>query len=95
MNAQKIRGDSRIQLDPELLYSKVGEEIVLLKLESGKYYKVDTVGSHIWELIRQPISLDELCGQLAAEFDAPPEQIRQDVVVFLDRCLEDRLILFG
>ena len=49
-----------IQLDPELLYSKIGDEIVLLTIESGKYFKIDAVGSRIWEIIKEPISLEAL-----------------------------------
>lgn len=36
-----INLDTKLQLDPQLLYSKIGDEIVLLTVESGKYFKVD------------------------------------------------------
>lgn len=80
-------------MDPDLLYSKVGDEIVLLTLESGKYFKIDAIGSRIWELIKQPLTFDQLCHNLLEEFDASPGQIQTDVELFLNRCLDDHLIL--
>jgi len=84
-----------IQLDPELLYSKIGDEIVLLTIESGKYFKVDAVGSRIWEIIKEPIIIKLLLNQLTEEYDVSFEQCQQDVMEFLERLKEDQLILLS
>lgn len=84
--------NSKIQLDPELLYSKIGDEIVLLTIESGKYFKVDAVGSRIWELIKEPITINALCQQLVEEYDTTTEECATDVISFLEKLLNDKLI---
>ncbi len=87
--------DTTIQLDPSLLYSKIGDEIVLLTVESGKYFKVDAVGSRIWELIKEPTTIHNLCGKLIEEYDISSEQCYEDIAPFLERLKEDALILIS
>lgn len=88
-----LNPDEIIQLNQNLLYSKVGDEIVLLTVESGKYFKVDSVGSRIWEVIKEPISINSLCKQLMEEYDVSLEQCKEDVMPFLERLQNDNLIL--
>lgn len=82
-----------IQLDPSLLYSKIGDEIVLLTIESGKYFKVDPIGSRIWELIKEPCTIEKICSQLVEEYDVSPDQCLKETLPFLEKLREDQLIL--
>jgi len=82
-----------IQLDPELLYSKIGEEIVLLTVESGKYFKVDAVGSRIWEIIKEPTSIEKVLAQLVEEYEVSLTECEKDVRPFIKKLKEDNLII--
>ena len=95
METTTLKQSDVIQLEPSLLYSKVGDEIVLLTIESGKYFKVDAVGSRIWEIIKTPISIENLCGQLVAEYDVSYEQCLRDISPFLEKINRDNLILIN
>lgn len=92
MEMLTLNMDSKIQLEPDLLYSKIGDEIVLLTIESGKYFKVDAVGSRVWELIKEPILIKILCQQLIEEYDISLKECLTDVISFLKKLLEDKLI---
>ncbi len=85
--------ETKIQLDPELLYSKIGDEIVLLTIESGKYFKVDAIGSRIWEIIKEPISIEKVLAQLVGEYEVSLAECEKDVMSFIDKLKEDNLIL--
>ena len=90
-----LNNTSTVQLDPSLLYSKIGDEIVLLTVESGKYFKVDAVGSRIWELIKDPTTIQSLCEILVNEYDISLDQCLEDTVPFLESLIEDDLILIS
>lgn len=87
--------ETKVQLDPELLYSKIGDEIVLLTIESGKYFKVDAVGSRIWEIIKEPISIQALLNQLTEEYEVPFEQCQKDIMPFIAQLQADKLIFLS
>jgi len=87
--------ETKVQLDPELLYSKIGDEIVLLTIESGKYFKVDAVGSRVWEIIKEPTTIQALLNQLIEEYEVSLEQCQKDIMPFMEELQKDKLILLS
>ncbi|MGH8442326.1 MAG: PqqD family protein [Nevskiaceae bacterium] len=69
----------RIRLSPRVVYQEVGGEAVLLDLESEQYFGLDAVGLRIWRLLEQHDDPRRVLDDLAAEFDAAPERIAQDL----------------
>jgi len=52
-------------------------------MNGNNYISLDDIGRRIWEQIEQPVSVNDLCLILVAEFDATQEQIVLDVIPFL------------
>ena len=59
-------------------------ETVILSLRDGLYYGLDEIGTRIWDLIQQPITLDELRAILLDEFEVEPEVCVQEVTALLE-----------
>ena len=76
----------------ELVSSDPDGETVMMSIKNGKYYGMDAIGSRIWELIKQPRSVSELCGILLTEFNVDRERCEKDVLVFLNKLAEDNLV---
>ena len=58
----------------ELVSSDLDGETVLMSIETGKYYNMDPIGSRIWELIKDPMSVSQLIDILLGEFKVDREQ---------------------
>lgn len=58
--------------------------LVMLHIQRGSYYGLDGIGPRIWELIGNPISLDDLTATLCLEYDIDPATCRMDVSALLD-----------
>jgi hypothetical protein len=76
----------------EPLTAAVDEEMVMLDPRTSRYFGVDSIGARIWELLEQPVSVDEVCIALRGEFDVEEEACRADVLAFLEQ-LEDAELL--
>ena len=63
--------------------SELGDEAVILNLDSGVYYGLNEVGARVWELIQQPRSFSELLSALLEEYDVSLEACRQDLTAIL------------
>jgi len=87
--------NSTIKRNPELVSSNVDGEKVMMSIESGEYFGLDSVGSRIWELIENPIQVEKLIELLLDEFDVEKEQCEADTVDFLDQLFEKRLIIIS
>ena len=57
----------------------LGGEAVLLNLESGQYYGLDPVGARIWELLREPHSVQKLQAAILAEYEVDSETCLRDL----------------
>jgi hypothetical protein len=82
---------STIVIRPDVVHRTLGEEALLLNLESGMYYGLNAVGTRAWALL-QSENVGEACRALAAEFDAPVEQIRQDVLSLVTELIDKGLV---
>jgi Coenzyme PQQ synthesis protein D (PqqD) len=68
-------------------------ETVLLDRQRGQYFVLNESGGVVWELVRRPggATVAEMVAALDAEYDAPMEQMRGDVVALLGRLRRARL----
>ena len=62
----------------------IGDQRVMMNVETEDYVGLTKVGARIWELIERPLSADDICARLLAEFDVTPDICRAEVDVFLD-----------
>jgi hypothetical protein len=81
----------RWQLADDVLHSKIDEEVVIMSIANDRYYGLDPIASRVWELLREPLSLDELCGRLMEEYEVSPEVCRADTLELLWALEERRL----
>lgn len=78
-----VRLDDRVRPCANVMFREVGDEAVVLELESGRYFGMDPVGARMWQLLVTRQSLAEVRTALCDEFDAPSEQLERDLVDFV------------
>src|SRR6185295_13440033 len=59
-------------------------EAVILSLQNGIYYGLNTVGARIWELIQEPKTVGELHTLIQQEFEVDPARCAQDLEALLE-----------
>jgi hypothetical protein len=52
--------ERKIKISPDVLFQEVSGETVLLDLESEHYFGLDAVGTRIWGLIGEGVSVDAM-----------------------------------
>lgn len=72
--------------------AKVGDEIVMMSAEQGKYIGLNDVGARVWELIETPHSIDGVVAALIEEFDVTPEVCRAEVESFVQKLRDNKAI---
>ena len=70
----------------------VGDETVILNLESGMYFGLDGVGKRIWESIGQGRTLGETAATIVSEFEVDEATAHADVVEFISDLVERGLL---
>jgi hypothetical protein len=59
-------------------------EKVMLNIENGKYFGLDSIGSRIWELIEKVHTVQEVVDALLTEYDVEEETCQNEVLMFLN-----------
>jgi coenzyme PQQ synthesis protein D (PqqD) len=67
----------------DLLTAVVGEDLIMMSLETGQYHSLTGVGSRIWELLAEPTTEEAIISQLQAKYDVPPDVCASEVTAFL------------
>ena len=73
-----------VQLSPDVVTRKVGEETMLLNLASGTYYGLDPVGARFLSLVEQGKSPLQARDTLLELYDVEPAVLDQDLEALLD-----------
>jgi len=76
----------------EIIQSKIGEEVVMLDMESGFYFGLNSVASIIWGMMEMGISFEDLCDQLIEQFDVERALCESDTQELIDQLLEKKII---
>lgn len=84
--------DSLITTSSQQVFEQIDGEGVILHLESGIYYSLDSVGVSIWNLIQQPKSVGDIKGSLLAEYDVEPQQCEQELLALVEDLAAQKLI---
>jgi hypothetical protein len=86
-----LGGSTVVSASDAVLASPLGGEVVLLEPEAGTYYSLNEVGARIWDLIRDPVSVESVWEQIAREYDVEPAQAEADVLRLLGDLVEHGL----
>lgn len=68
-----------------LVVADIDDEKVMLSIETGKYYGLDSIGSRIWELIEQPNTVCNVVKVLLTEYEVDDRVCTNDVMAFLHK----------
>ena len=74
---------TRLSVPAQVMSRRVGDETVLLDIESGLYFGVDRVGQRIWELAGSGRTLGDIVEAIVAEFEVERPQAEADVMSFV------------
>jgi hypothetical protein len=83
---------SRVSAVKDQISSSLGNEEVILHLQSGTYYGLNEVGSRIWHLIQEQKPISEIYQQLLIEYNIDADQCKRDVLALLQQLADEHLI---
>jgi len=92
LNQPPLSLDTVVCAGSNQVSSRVGDELVILDLDSSLYYSLEPVGTRIFELLQQPTRLDAVLDAMVAEFDVDFETARTDLLALVNTLLGQKLV---
>lgn len=78
--------------DADVIYAALGDDGVMLNVDTGKYHSVNDVGARIWDLLETQQTIGQLCDHLLDEFDVEGPACQAAVLDFVVKLVERGLI---
>jgi hypothetical protein len=85
----------RVRVAPDVLFRLLGEEAVLVNLNTGRYLGLNLMGTRMWSVLTSATSIQEAYEELLQEYEVEPAQLRADVGEFIDQLFGQKLIEAG
>jgi Coenzyme PQQ synthesis protein D (PqqD) len=76
----------------EQVSCNLAEEAVILNLNAGVYYGLNSVGTRVWNLIQERKTVQEIRDVILGEYDVDPDRCERDLLVLLRDLAANKLI---
>lgn len=76
----------------EHVFADLGNDAVILHLQSGTYYGLNAVGARVWELIQRPKTVEEIQRSILEEYDLGSKDCEQELIRFLKQLSDAGLV---
>ena len=87
-----ISFSERVTVVPDVLFRVVGDEGVLVNLNTNLYLGLNPMGTRMWNLLGRASSIQEAYDELLQEYEVEPSQLRADLKEFIDQLLREMLV---
>lgn len=78
---------------PFVSTAELDGEMVLLDSQSGRYFGLDSMASHIWSLISRGLTPAEVVDALLADYDVSRSRAKQDVARLISFFVDRQLVV--
>ena len=76
-------------------HTPVHDEFVVLQVERDAYYRLDSTGKKIWELLETPKTIENLCDELMSKYRVERGTVETEVLAFLSDLEAQELIVIN
>ena len=84
--------NDRVVVPDGVIARELDGETVLLNLDTGIYFGLDTVGTGIWRAIRANGSLQDALAAVEGDYDVERDVLRADLLDLVSRMLAKGLL---
>lgn len=92
MSCQCMQLETIVERNQEIDASDLDGEKVMMDMDRGNYFMLNPIGSRIWDLINEPISVRRLVCLLCKEYDVSEDECLEGVKDFLHELHHSNLL---
>lgn len=92
--AEMLTASTTVRRSADAIGTQVDQDFVLMAPDLT-YHGLDKVGSMVWELLAAPSTIDELAQRIGEAYSVPAEQVRDDLLPFMQTMVSKGLVTAG
>ena len=75
-----------------VFWKKVGDETVVLNIDTGFYYTLGDVGGRMWEMLTADENEELIVSKIASLYGVPKKRVAQDLEELIQDLKKERLL---
>lgn len=83
---------SLIIKNSSIVSTAMDNEAVLLNIDTGDYYTLNTTGSRVWEMIDGTKTVLDLVEEIVSRFEVSKDKAREDILNLLKELMKENLV---
>lgn len=83
---------ARVSVPSRVLLQQLGEESILLDLQSECYFGLDPVGTRMWEALTGTKNVEAAYQRLLSTYDVDAQRLRKDLEGLIGKLVENGLL---
>jgi Coenzyme PQQ synthesis protein D (PqqD) len=83
---------SRYRPNADVIAHPMGQEMILLHLETSRFFELNRTGARLWQLLASGCRRGELQERLAAEFQVDLDQLGREIDGLLAALVAEKLV---
>lgn len=77
-----------ITRNSDIIEANIEGETIMMSITNGQYYELVSTAARIWDMIKEPKVVADICSELNEAYDVGREQCEHDVIHFLNHLAE-------
>jgi lipoate-protein ligase B len=83
---------ARVRLAKDVLMQKVGDDAILLNLNTENYFTLDEIGTRIINTLQESDSLKQAVRKLVGIYDVDASKLTSDAIRLVEECEQHGLL---
>ena len=83
---------ARVRLAEDVLMQKVGDDAILLNLNTENYFSLDEVGTRVIDTLQESDSVAQAVGKLVGIYEVDESKLTSDAVRLVEECEQHGLL---
>nr|WP_302596310.1 lasso peptide biosynthesis PqqD family chaperone [uncultured Cellulosilyticum sp.] len=92
MKKENITLTTTVLQKREIYLTDLDDDKVMMDLDTGNYYALNSIGASIWEGIENPITVENLVQNLLKEYDVSQTVCEEQVLAYLQKLYNADLV---
>lgn len=84
----KLTSQTLVSRNQDLIAASIDDDLVMMSVDQGEYYGITGVGSQVWEMLAEPISVENITRYICAKYAVDKTSCQTDIQSFVEELLQ-------
>jgi hypothetical protein len=81
------------RLSEQISITEVDDEVVLLRLDTGAYYGLNSVGAQLVNGLKNERTLHQICTDISSQYQIPYKNVNEDLAELIEQLEDEQLLV--